>query len=179
MNFRREIELALSAGRVVRVYRDGLENGWAHGFISAVGPEFFALESIDEGVRFNGFECLRYKDVSDFKSPDPSAAFVEKVLKIRGLVRQSASFNLSSVPDLLRTAGAAFPVVTLHLEGPDDGVCYIGKVKAVTEFTAHLLEVSPDGKWDTAPTPYQLADITRVDFGGAYEEALFLAASLS
>lgn len=37
-----------------------------------------------------------------------------------------------------------------------------------------LLEIGPDALWDDEPETYRLSEITRVDFGGAYEEALHL-----
>jgi hypothetical protein len=37
-----------------------------------------------------------------------------------------------------------------------------------------LLEINPDAIWDDNPTEFKLSEITRVNFGGDYENALFL-----
>lgn len=37
-----------------------------------------------------------------------------------------------------------------------------------------MLEINPDASWDEAPTQYKLKEITEIEFGGGYEEALFL-----
>jgi len=37
-----------------------------------------------------------------------------------------------------------------------------------------LQEIGPDAVWDEASTQYTLKQITRVDFGGDYEDALHL-----
>jgi hypothetical protein len=37
-----------------------------------------------------------------------------------------------------------------------------------------LLEIGPDATWDGRLESYQLSEITRVDFGGDYEDALHL-----
>ena len=37
-----------------------------------------------------------------------------------------------------------------------------------------FLEIDPDAVWEQKPTKINLSDITRVDFGGQYEEALHL-----
>jgi hypothetical protein len=37
-----------------------------------------------------------------------------------------------------------------------------------------LLEIGPDAAWDNESETYRLSEITRVDFGGDYEEALHL-----
>ena len=42
--------------------------------------------------------------------------------------------------------------------------------------TVQLFHISPDAVWETELTEIPLTEINRVDFGGDYEEALFLAA---
>jgi hypothetical protein len=42
--------------------------------------------------------------------------------------------------------------------------------------TLSLLEVDPNAEWYERATEYNLDDITRVAFGGSYEEALYLIA---
>jgi hypothetical protein len=37
-----------------------------------------------------------------------------------------------------------------------------------------LLEINPDATWDDTPSEYRLSEITRVNFGGDYEDALYL-----
>jgi hypothetical protein len=57
---------------------------------------------------------------------------MEKALKARGLVRRERwSVDLSSVAALLRTAGDAFPLTTIHLEGSDEDVRHIGRYEEV------------------------------------------------
>jgi hypothetical protein len=38
-----------------------------------------------------------------------------------------------------------------------------------------LLEIGPDAKWEDSPEEYRVGEITRVNFGGDYENALHLA----
>lgn len=40
----------------------------------------------------------------------------------------------------------------------------------------HLLEVNTRGGWARKPRTFDTADVTRIDFGGGYEEALSLVA---
>ena len=37
-----------------------------------------------------------------------------------------------------------------------------------------IREIGPDAVWEEEAETYRVAQITRVDFGGAYEEALYL-----
>ena len=163
--------------QLVRIYRSGLEDGWASGYVVGLGLEFFALEIVDQSIRYDGYNCLRYADVSECKVPDPHAEFQERALKARGMSRKSAFLiDLTSIHSLLTTAGRAFDVITLHKELLDDGTCYIGKFQSLSDGEVMLREVTPDGEWDSILTPHPPSAITRVDFGCAYEEALVLVA---
>jgi hypothetical protein len=82
--------------------------------------------------------------------------------------------SVSSIEDLLRSAGRAFPLVTIHRESVNPDVCQIGRVVKVERGRVWLLEIDPDAKWKREPTPYRLSEITRVDFGGDYECALHM-----
>lgn len=176
MEFKRQLEDAQAHSSIVRVSRAGLEDGAASGYMAALGPEFFALELIDDSIRFNGYDCLRYADISECEVPDPHAEFMTAALSARGLTRKpDLPVDLGSLPSLLLTAQASFPLVTIHLED-DDNVCFIGKVIEIADEKLQLLEVTPDADWEATPTSHDLATITRVSFGGAYEEALYLVA---
>jgi hypothetical protein len=69
--------------------------------------------------------------------------------------------------------------VTIHREKVDPDVCAIGRVVEVKDGRVSLLEINPDATWNAKPKDYQLRDITRVDFGGEYEEALQLVGGRS
>ena len=56
----------------------------------------------------------------------------------------------------------------------DPDVCWIGRETRVGETKVSILYIDPDAKWDEAPTEYRFSRITRVDFGGDYEDALYL-----
>jgi hypothetical protein len=74
----------------------------------------------------------------------------------------------------LCSANCAFPLVTIHREKIKPNVCWIGQVVQVRRGRLSLLEIGPDAKWDEEPTEYKVDEITRVDFGGGYEDALRL-----
>jgi hypothetical protein len=65
-------------------------------------------------------------------------------------------------------------VVTIHRENVDPDICQIGRVVAVDKDKVRLLEINPDASWDSRPLVYRTREITRIDFGGSYEDALML-----
>ncbi|MEE8386000.1 MAG: hypothetical protein V3S01_08785, partial [Dehalococcoidia bacterium] len=149
MSAKHQLDQAAEDKCLVRVYREGLEDGWADGYIIGTGPDFFALELVDKSIRYDGCNCVRYADVTRCAIPTPHAGFIENALRMRGLrQRGSLEVDLSSVSSLLRTAGSAFPVVTIHLETEDPDTCYIGRVSAVSGDQVELKLITPDAEWE-------------------------------
>lgn len=157
------------------MHREEIEDGWALGYIVATGTDIFAMELIDDSIRYDGYHCIRYADVSKCENLDPYAPFVEKAFSLRGLSRLGRpNVELGSLALLLKTANAAFPLVTIHLEKERPNVCYTGKVITVDGSRVELKTISPSAEWDDEVQEYDLEDITTVSFGRAYEEALVL-----
>jgi hypothetical protein len=159
--------------RLVRFERR-FEEGRVHGYVLDVGPEFFLLALVDDRIWFDGFECFRIADVSRLRV-DPYEQFLKHALKKRGeRWRGKPRVSLKNVHDLLLTAGRAFPLVTVHREEIDPDVCFVGRVLEVTPEVVRLLEIRPAAVWETKPEEYRLKEITHVNFGGDYEDALYL-----
>jgi hypothetical protein len=86
--------------------------------------------------------------------------------------------KIETVQELLRTAGRAFPIITIHKERIAPEVCHIGYVQRVTDDHVSLLEIGPDASWDSQAIDHRIRQITRVDFAGGYEDALLLVGGL-
>jgi len=144
------------------------------GYILDVGPKFFLLALVSDRFWFDGFECLRIADVRDIR-PDPYAAFAEAALRKRGeRIPKKPRVSLAGIEELLLSAGRAFPLVTIHREQVDPEICNIGHVVTVDRGRLSLLEIHPDATWNTVSNTYRAREITRVNFGGDYEDALYL-----
>jgi hypothetical protein len=150
------------------------EQSKCHGYVLDVGSKFFLFGLVTDRIWLDGFECFRINDVSNLK-PDPHAEFVEAALKKRGeRTWKKPRVNVQSIGELIRTAGRAFPLATIHREQIDPNVCWIGHVVDVQARYVSLLEINPAAIWDKKPNKYRLGQITRVSFGGDYEKALYL-----
>jgi len=155
------------------------EEGSVNGYVIDIGPEFFVVALVSDAIRFNGFQCFRLSDVRRLQVPSRYAAFHEAALKKRGEeIPKNPHVVVTSLPKLLLTANRAFPLVTIHREKVDPDVCQIGRVVDLRNGRVSLLEIGPDAVWDDKPETYRLNEITRVDFGGDYEEALHLVSGL-
>jgi hypothetical protein len=169
-----QLKFALRKRLLVR-FASALERGTVNGYVLAVGPQFFLIALMSDGIRPNGFQCYRLPDIRRLRVPDKYAQFHEAVLKKRGIrFPKKPPVVVSSLAQLLITANRAFPLVTIHREKVDSGACWIGRVVDLSKSYVTLLEIGPGAIWDNQLESYRLSEITRVDFGGDYESALQL-----
>jgi hypothetical protein len=146
-----------------------------HGYVLDIGPRFFLLGFVDDNIRFNGFQCMRLNDVRRLRVPDPYANFIVAALRKRGeIISKKPRVSVNGLPELLRSANRLFPLVTIHQQRLKPDTCEIGRVVGIAKNHVSLLEIGPDAIWEEKPTEIAFREITRVDFGGAYEDALHL-----
>lgn len=177
MAFAKEIRAAKADGRLVRIARDAFDEEGHTGYIVATGRSWFVIEMVTHSARFDGMACMRYSDVTSIE-PEQHTAYLERALEARGAVRATqAPVDLSSLPAIIESSAKSFPVITLHV--PSDEIryeCFIGKMIAMNEETVDFCHITRDGQWEEFLREIPFTEIVRVDFGGDYEEALFLAA---
>jgi hypothetical protein len=145
------------------------------GYVLDIGPRFFLMAIVGDRIRFDGFSCIRLSDVRELQAPHDYAAFAEAALRKRGeRMPKKPRISVASLEELLLSAGRAFELVTIHREQVNPEVRVIGRVVGVDKGRVKLLQIGPDANWDDEPKVYRLKEITRVDFGGDYENALRL-----
>lgn len=167
---------AMTGRSLVRISRNVDPDG-TDGYVVDTSEHWLLLLLIGNGVTYEGFQAFRLRDITSLEVPSPRAAFYEAALRKRGLRRpRTPKLNLASTQELICSAAKRFPLVGIHREKAQPDFYEIGKVIAASAASVSLLRVTPDATWDDGPTAYRLAQITRVDFGGPYEEALALVA---
>ncbi len=145
-----------------------------HGYVLDVGPRFFLISLVSDRLWFDGFECFRVGDVSDIR-PDPYGKFAEEALRKRAERKpRKPRVSVATIERLLLSANRAFPLVAIHREAADPEVCWIGRVVGIDRGRVSLLHICPDATWEEKPSEHRLSEITRVTFGGDYENALHL-----
>lgn len=145
------------------------------GYVVDIGPRFLMIASVGNGIWLDGYQCFRLADIRELRIPAPNSKFQEDALKKRGeRLGKRPRISLDSLAALLRTANAAFPLVTIHREMLYRNECYIGRVVNVNRTHVSMREIMPNAHWESWTEKYRLSEITRVDFGGGYEDALHL-----
>lgn len=147
------------------------------GFVVGVGSEWVAVAKVGSAIRLDGWCFVRLADVqSVYIEPDPEC-FEVRALKARGEWPPKAALaDLDSPRALIESVAQTAPMVSLHAEFDRPDICWEGAVTSINEATVDLLEISTRAVWYTETRPVDLDDITRVEVGGGYEEALILVA---
>lgn len=167
-----QLRAALRDEKLIRLYRP-FEQTYVRGYILGVDSEFFLLGLVSDRLWLDGFECFRTDEVDELVD-DPYADFTQAALAARGEARPELTLRLTNIAALLLSAAERFALVTIHKERDQPDACYVGKVISVEGGIVWMLEIGPDARWDAAPSAHKLAEITRVNFGGDYEDALAL-----
>ncbi|HEY3548011.1 MAG TPA: hypothetical protein VGK17_18215 [Propionicimonas sp.] len=160
---------------VVRRWIPGAER--LEGFVVDVSAGWVAVQRLSDRIEFDGWYLVRVKDIQAISiDPDPEC-FEVKALKARGLWPPTApDMRLDDLLGVFPAAFAEAGLVSVFDEFDRPDVCWIGTITSLDEKKLSLLEVDTRGGWARKPRTFRPDDVTRVDFGGGYEQALALVA---
>jgi hypothetical protein len=175
----RRLQKALESQDLVRLRRqkdaDRLE-----GYVVAIGKKWLVLNVATAGEP-NGWAAVRLSDIRNN-------------WEARGKRFQRRAFELAhawppapptlplavdgSVRELIESAAAAYPLVTIFVEDDDPNICFIGEPVGWTPRKLIWRNLDLDASWEAYEVKYKLSDITRLDIGGRYESLLGRVADL-
>lgn len=160
----------------MKLRREDVEPGSVLGYVLDVGDHLFLVAVVSDLIRYNGFQVFRQRDVTNIDVPHEHTEFVERALSLRSESRpHTPPVDLSSTRSVIETASRCAPLITIHREIDDPGVCHIGRTLKVTDTHVELHEIDCDARWwEHGTDQYALSEVTRIDFGGDYERALAL-----
>ncbi|MCP4493063.1 MAG: hypothetical protein GY820_38060 [Gammaproteobacteria bacterium] len=165
---------AMEKAILTRLERSDIEPGHFTGYVVDATDELLLFLVVSDLILFNGFSILRVCDLTSIEVPAPNFKFVEKALRIRDEeIEKAPPIDLSSITAVLESSSKVYPLVTIHWEKIDPDVCFIGHVVNVGDARLSMFDIAPGAEWDNEPTERAVLDITRIDFGGKYEDALF------
>lgn len=164
---------ARDAGQMVRFEHRSVAPGRLEGYVVGLSERFVLIHRLDPNLFLNGYTALRVGDVKKPRALSDADFFALRALTLRGehAVPQP-DILLLDLPGLLSSASTHFPLVSLHCDKILPNTCFIGRVKALTGKHVTLSEIDPSARWRYTRR-FKLKNITRVDFGGGYEDALW------
>lgn len=162
--------------QVVDFKRPKLDEEYLRGFVLDYSDTLILLNVLDSNFYLNGFTVVRDIDVTRVRTYDNKDYFLNRALRLKSIKpKRKPRVDLANWKTLLLSAQKLFPLITIHREAISNEVCYIGKVVSATEKTVTLYDIDPRAEWDR-PYRRRLSDLTKVDFGGGYEDALWRVA---
>lgn len=147
------------------------------GFIVASSDSLIVLHELDmHTFRLNGYTVLRDQDISQYRFFTNAEDWQFRAVRHFHLSPiRPAGLSAPSLPELLKSIAEHYPLITFHREKKNPDVCYIGPLVSMTEHTFTIEGLDPNGEWNGLRR-MKFSDITRVDFGGGYEQALAVTA---
>lgn len=171
-----ELRSAMERGLTVEIDREKLTDDTIQGYIVAADDNLVVIHNLSDSITLDGYTVVRSEDITRFREADADIhEFYLRALELRKQQPEAPeSLQLGSIESVLSSVHQGFDLVTVHTEKIDDEVCYIGQVVDVSGGELLLIELDAAAWWADEPDRYRLKDITRIDFGGQYEQALWL-----
>lgn len=146
------------------------------GYLVAANEAVVVIHVLDEGYRLDGYNAFRRDTVDaldELAADAPRRAVIEAALRLRRQrPRPPRGLDVTSMRTALLTASATHDLVAIHQEQLDAEICEIGRVRLSTARSYVIDPIDPGARWERPPRRYRFADVTRVDFGNAYERVL-------
>ncbi|MEO6906784.1 MAG: hypothetical protein ABI210_02740 [Abditibacteriaceae bacterium] len=177
-HWRKDLLKAIDLTQIVELDRTPEIKDRLEGYVVGMSELFLMLHLVDpEYINLNGYVVLRMDDIRRYRVRDDKDFFLNRAFKLKGVNSvPQPEIDLSSFPSLLSTANLAYPLINIQREIMDPDICFIGQLEKMTDKTVTLKEIDPAARWERIRR-YRFEDITRIQFGGGYEESLALVAA--
>ena len=163
-------------GTYLEFVRNKIDDNKLSGFVISYNDDLTLLHHVDSDFKLHGYSIFRNSDVTSWTVFDSPDYFMNRALRLKGIrPRRPRALDISSWRLAFETASRNWPLFALHREALRNDVCWVGRYVDSTPKTVTLYEISPTAEWEK-PTRFRIADITRIDFGGGYEDALWRVA---
>lgn len=177
-SWREALEEARLSGACVRIRRVHDDLLGTDALVAAVGRSWTLLAPVGEDIRLGGWLAVRLSDITDV-AVSPRDEFLRTALTLRRELplREIPVVRLDSIRMLLASFSQLSELVTVFTEREGPFACAIGSVVEIGERELILREIDPRAEWVEETTRIRFEAITRIEIGGAYEQALALVAA--
>ena len=145
------------------------------GYIVGLSEQFVLMHTVSESVLLNGYSVFPLREITEVTTNNHF--FKHRALQIDNVKAFAPhSIELEEWQTLLASADVHFPILALQLGNKKSRRFSLGRVAVIKKRSVLLREITPGAKWEIKPTKHCFEDITRLDFGGRYEAALWRVA---
>ena len=162
---------AFLSNQMLRIERRHIDKHPFDGFVVAVGDDWFVMQPVRERVDLDGYEALRFRDVSHLGVSPRSATYGAVLAKKKQLPKRP-DLDPTSTESLLLSLSTGWPIVTIHREKDDGhGDFEIGRLTSAGPREYKMRPISPDAELEKTEH-HRTSDVTRMTFGNGYESSL-------
>ena len=168
------IKFTRSMVKLVEVHRPSIEPAPHQlGYVVGLTAEVVLIQRMEEGYVLGGYSAFARETVDELSEDVRHRDVLEASLRLkRQRPRIPRGIDVSSMRAAVTSANDRYDLVVLHRERLEPDMCDVGRLRLTTARTYVLDPLTPDAVWVDDRRRNRFADLTRVDFGNAYEQTL-------
>lgn len=158
---------------LLTIAREDVDERPLFGYVVARSRKLLVLHYLSDDYRLDGWRIVRTEDVTRSSRHFSTADVAERSLRLkRQRPRVPCALDLSTMPKLIASVQAAFPIIVIHREALTVNEAEVGLVRLSGARSYVLQWITPEAEWEPDHRRFRYADITMVGFGGEYETTL-------
>ena len=172
---RETLTAAMVGGDLIRYQTRTDGDVWEFGHVFGLNKRFLLLQRVSKDVFLDGYTVLPRCEI---RQADSASDFLlERALPLFGYRPAPPNeIQLDDWRSLVASVDVHFPLASVETGRIEAGCLFIGRVAKIKNRSFLLREISVRAVWDKSPMKHRFRDITRVNFGGRYEAALWRVA---
>ena len=164
-------------GTFVDIKRSSIDDDNLSGFVLDVSDELTLIHYMSDGFHLDGYYVILNSHVTGCDIFDDPHCFQHRALRLKNVrPRKPRGIDISNWTTAFESASKHFPLLAVHQDASDPDTCLVGRIASMDANSITLFYITPNAKWERK-TQFLIADVTRLDFGGGYEDALWKCAS--
>lgn len=167
----RRLVRSMEDGRIATIVRDAFDLTFTDGFVIAMTGDWVVLHSLD-GVYLDGIVMLRRQDISRVLFRDDDAYHHRAIAASGEKVTEFTCGDGGGAPELLSAADDRADIVAVHFEVLEGEPLIVGRLIDLRKKSFDLHFVGRDGVWVDDVDRWRYRDLTRIEVGGRYLDAL-------
>lgn len=165
------LETLQTKGIFVDIFTDHYDESF-FGFVRVFNDRFLLLEHYNNDGFYNGIIVFRRQDITRIRCDNNEIKSASKIITRREQIKELADIRIDSIESIIKSVDKAFGYVSLQIQDINSDWTIIGQVQEMDTDTIVIKEFGTMSTLDRGMLMLSIADITRVDAGGLYENNL-------
>jgi hypothetical protein len=158
-------------GIYVDIFTDHYDESF-FGFVRVFNDHFLLLEHYNDDGFYNGIIVFRRQDITRIRWDNNEIKSASKIITRREQIKELADIRIDSIEIIVKSVDKAYGYVSLQIQDLNSDWTIIGQVQEMDTDTIVIKEFGTMSALDRGTLMLSIADITRVDADGLYENNL-------